>query len=272
MKKMQSSNVFANAFEQTYTRFLDLQKAEANAREAQIEASLERVRSRSMAMHQSGDLQEVIKVVAEQFIALGLRFDTTNFADVLTDGSWNVWISTPLQAYPAQIFVPYFEHRIFTEEDEMISSGKDFLPRQYTVEEKNSFFRHFFENTVARNVPEARKEYVYGAKGFIRSSFRLKNIWFAIATYDGIPYSDEENAVFRRFATVFEQAYTRFLDLQKAEAQARESQVEAALERVRARTMAMHTSDDVTGATITLFTELEKLGIENLRCWHFYYK
>jgi hypothetical protein len=30
--------------------------------------------------------------------------------------------------------------------------------------------------------------------------------------------------------------------------------------------MAMHSSDDVTSATATMFTELEKLGIENLRC------
>ena len=31
---------FANVFEQTYTRFLDFQKAEAQSREAQIEASI----------------------------------------------------------------------------------------------------------------------------------------------------------------------------------------------------------------------------------------
>src|SRR4030095_12104814 len=76
----------------------------------------------------------------------------------------------------------------------------------------------------------------------------------------------EENAIFKRFANAFEQAYTRFLDLQRAESNAREAQIEASLERVRSKTMAMHTSDDVTGATATLFTELEKLGIENLRC------
>ena len=48
----------------------------------------------------------------------------------------------------------------------------------------------------------------------------------------------------KRFAKVFEQTYTRFLDLQKAEAQAREAQIEAALERVRARSMAMHHSSE----------------------------
>ena len=45
----------------------------------------------------------------------------------------------------------------------------------------------------------------------------------------------------------------------------REAQIEAGLERVRARTMAMHSSDDVSAATATMFTELEKLGIENFR-------
>ncbi len=38
-----------------------------------------------------------------------------------------------------------------------------------------------------------------------------------------------------RFGKVFQQTYTRFLDLQKAEAQARESQIELALERVRSQ-------------------------------------
>jgi hypothetical protein len=59
--------------------------------------------------------------------------------------------------------------------------------------------------------------------------------------------------------------YKRYKDLQQAEAQAREAKIEAGLERVRARTMAMHSSEDVGAATATMFTEIEKLGIENLR-------
>jgi hypothetical protein len=50
----------------------------------------------------------------------------------------------------------------------------------------------------------------------------------------------EAHDIFKRFGKVFEQTYTRFLDLQKAEAQAREAKIEAALERVRSRSMSMH--------------------------------
>ena len=60
MKKIHILKRFAKVFDQAYTRFLDLQKAEAQAREAKIEAALERVRSRSLAMHKSSDLLEVI--------------------------------------------------------------------------------------------------------------------------------------------------------------------------------------------------------------------
>src|SRR4029077_2476543 len=62
-----------------------------------------------------------------------------------------------------------------------------------------------------------------------------------------------------------EQTYTRFLDLQKAEGQAREAKIEASLERVRSRAMAMHESSHLTEAAGTLFTELNKLGINPIR-------
>ena len=42
-----------------------------------------------------------------------------------------------------------------------------------------------------------------------------------------IPYTDEENNTLMRFGKVFQQTYTRFLDLQKAEAQAGESKIPA---------------------------------------------
>jgi hypothetical protein len=64
---------FSKVFEQSYVRFLDLQKAEAQAREAQIEAALERVRSRAMAMHTSNELKEVAKEMRNQLHLLGQK-------------------------------------------------------------------------------------------------------------------------------------------------------------------------------------------------------
>ena len=53
----------------------------------------------------------------------------------------------------------------------------------------------------------------------------MPNIMLAVGNYASKPYAEDDNQVIKRFAAVFEQSYTRFLDLQKAEAQAREAQI-----------------------------------------------
>ena len=70
----------------------------------------------------------------------------------------------------------------------------------------------------------------------------------------------------KKFSNVFEQAYTRFLDLQTAEAQARESLIQLALERVRARTMAMQRSDELKDAAALLFQQAKTLGVPAFSC------
>src|SRR6478609_2903746 len=50
---------FAQVFGLIYTRFLDLLKAEASVREAQIESALERVRARAQAMQEPEELKDV---------------------------------------------------------------------------------------------------------------------------------------------------------------------------------------------------------------------
>src|SRR5207342_388812 len=85
---------FAKVFGLTYKRFLDLQKAEAQAREAQIEAALERVRSRTMGMQKSEELREVIQVVYEQFVHLNIKIEHTGFViDYRARNDYDIWIA-----------------------------------------------------------------------------------------------------------------------------------------------------------------------------------
>ena len=56
----------AQVFGLIYTRFLDLQKAETSAREAQIESALERVRASAQAMQQPEEMKDVIQVFRKE--------------------------------------------------------------------------------------------------------------------------------------------------------------------------------------------------------------
>jgi len=109
---------------------------------------------------------------------------------------------------------------------------------------KHEWLKHLLETSVLKNAAEKDKNDLLHTAGYARSLVITKNIILVIGNYASVPYSNEQNAILKRFGNVFEQSYTRFLDLQKAEAQAREAQIQLALERVRARTMAMQKSEE----------------------------
>ena len=243
----------ANVFQLAYRRYLDLQKAEDQAREAQIEAALEKVRSRSLAMHKSEEFPEVIQVVFEQLRQLNFNIDSAQFDLSFRDtDDFNLWTAIPGRPYPVLQHIPYRNNAVFNSIKNAKKADLNFVSDQFSKEEKNDFFELFFLHYP--EVPEERKRFIISSPGFSRSAVLLSDVLLGIQNYSGIPFTDSENEILKRFAKVFEQTYTRFLDLQKAEAQAREAQIEAALERVRTQAMAMHQTEDL-GKTIRVFYE-----------------
>ncbi|MEJ8841766.1 ATP-binding protein [Lacibacter sp. H375] len=247
---------FASVFDQTYTRFLDLQKAEAQAREAQIEAALERVRSRTMAMQKSEELKEIIKVVYEQLVHINIAVEHAGFImDYKESDDMHIWLAD--QHYiPSEITIPYFDSPHWNSFKEAKAKGREFFANHLNFEEKNKFYKDLF---ALFPVPDKDKEYYFTCPGLAISTVLLDDVGLYIENFSGTPYTEEENTTLMRFGKVFQQTYTRFLDLQKAEAQARESQIQLALERVRARTMAMQHSDELREVVQTMYHQLQTL-------------
>jgi hypothetical protein len=251
---------FARVFEQTYTRFLDLKRAEAQAREAQIEAALERVRSRSMAMHSSDELLNVINVVSEQLQQLGLKFNTVSFAINNKKHDYSFWFAAMGDSNPAYVQVPYLNNPMYDRMKEVLASGVDYYADTLTPEESRQWHEHLFAHAKLPNLSDDTRAYILRS-GYARSIAIMPSILLIVSNYAARSYSEAENDIIKRFAAVFQQSYTRFLDLQKAEGQAREAQIEVALERVRARTMAMHKSEELRDAVNVMYKEMEPLGL-----------
>ncbi|MEN2284350.1 ATP-binding protein [Algoriphagus sp. SE2] len=252
----------AKVFDQTYTRFLDLQKAEEQAREAQIEAALERIRSRSMAMHKTSELSEVILVLFKQFEHLNLVVDTC-YIDIFDENNqaFNLWIGASTAIYPKQVRLPYFDHPIHQLNKDARENGIDFFTFEEDKKSKEVYFEHFYPNAKGIEVPEDRKEYIAQGIGMTGSSALGIHSGITMFNYRKNIYSEEENNILKRINKVFQQTYTRFLDLQKAEEQAREAQIEAALERIRSASMAMHKSEELPQVALTFLTQIEELAI-----------
>ncbi len=132
-----------------------------------------------------------------------------------------------------------------------------------TVAENREWIEHMLAHDAWPDLTDEVKNFLL-SRGYARSIVFMPQIMLLLGNYFLKPYSEEQNNILKRFAAVFEQSYTRFLDLQKAEAQAREAQIEAALERVRAKAMAMHTAQQLKEVVHELRKQMGLLGQKDL--------
>ncbi|MBL7721590.1 MAG: hypothetical protein JNK98_06310, partial [Chitinophagaceae bacterium] len=261
---------FGSVLEQSYTRFLDLQKAEAQAREAQIEAALERVRSRSLAMNSSDELGDVVTVVLNNLMELGYIIDQGSAAHlvIFSEGTKDFvqWSADPALPHPVRLFIPYTDLPILTEFWDARQKGHDFFAKVYSFNEKNTWFNFAFEHSDLKHIPGELKKLLLECETYAHSIAIEKNSAIIINSITSNQLSENQIDILRRFSKVFEQAYVRFLDLQRAEAQAREAQIEAALERVRSRSMAMHKSEELSDLSLELVKQVQALGVATWFC------
>src|SRR6185312_74349 len=114
--------------------------------ELKIEAALEKVRSRTMAMQKSDELKEAIQLIYAQLLQLNFTIDVANFTvNYAENNDFNLWLAVADKLYPAKIHIPYFDHPIFNYFAEAKEKGIGFYAFKCTFEEKNDFFDHFFK-------------------------------------------------------------------------------------------------------------------------------
>jgi len=236
-------------------------------RELQIEAALEKVRARAFGMHHSFELSDVLSVLFEQYDVLGICPVFSHLSLFDLQNNKFTFRTTGRNGQRVQA-----EQRIDIDAidawKESVENWKKGGPHQvnshmYPKEILPQVFDLFGE--ILSAIPaEAR----FGPEDFPNGVFITQG--YCKFGYIGFGHyreaTNEEKEVIQRMATEFERLYQRFLDLQSAEAQIKEAQVDASLERVRAAAMAMHSSNDIGNATGVLFRELDKLGISLLRC------
>ncbi len=247
---------FRNVFDLAYRRFADIQLAEAQAREAQVQLALERVRARTMAMHSSNELAEASRLLEQQVAALGIKTWDCAF-NIFRENDSLEWFSN-LPAY----IVP--RENVWKRYYDACLRGETLYIKEFAGEACTAHYEYMATIPI---VGEALLKMKTAGTPF--PTYQLDHVapfkygYLMFITFEPVP---EAHDIFKRFARVFEQTYTRFLDLQKSEAQTRESQIQLALERVRARTMAMHHSAELADTASVLFEQIKELGFETWSC------
>jgi len=258
---------FRNVFELAYRRFIDIEQAEAQAREAQIELALERVRARTMAMQKSDELVEVIEKIYIEFQQFGFHALAADLMISTPDETgYDIWISGTVGTEgPYRTSGPLLHHPHHLGTMQAWKRGDSHRITELTGGFYTSYFELLLNETSGLSrMSEDRKKSIYGLKDIIHTEVFGKYGCIRVASKE--QRTESQLAIQKRFVYVFDQTYTRFLDLQKAEAQAREAQIELGLERVRARAMAMQNSNELAELVSTVFKELTQLDFSLTSC------
>ncbi|HAZ24489.1 MAG TPA: hypothetical protein DCY95_07475, partial [Algoriphagus sp.] len=253
---------FALVFEQAFRRFLDLERAEKQAREAQIEVALERIRARSMAMHTSEELNEVLSVMFKQIEELGidakcahltlmdLESNAFSFRITGKNGASNIGEQIiDLDAMPTWKETVTNWKKQKPHSHQCLVYPPEVLPDLFQIINESLQSLTPKERITFEDYPEG----IFDCEGHNKFGY--------IGFNNSRPPTDEEIAIVIRFAREFERVYQRFLDIKKAEAQAREAQIEAALEKVRSRSLGMQSSNELQEVVQIVAEKIQELGV-----------
>ena len=261
-EQLQLLKRFRNVFDFAYRRYMDIAQAEAQTREAQIEVAVERVRAKALAMHRSDEIHEVVRTLRNELFGLKLegiigaticlkqsdgQIRFWDITDVETTGRYGWDIVFDIGKIDSRLWVK----KIWDSKKQIISTEQDSsdLKRalkwlgQYDKKTANEIVKLLEINNIKHGWHRA----VRLAHGRLITDFANE------------PPS-EIDSILLKIGVAFDLAYRRFLDLQKAEAQAREAQIEAALEKIRSRSLAMQKTDELNEVITVVLQKLQELG------------
>ncbi|HEX7847218.1 MAG TPA: nuclear transport factor 2 family protein, partial [Chitinophagaceae bacterium] len=203
---------------------------EEKNRELEVEASLERVRAVAMSMSKEADVLRICQAVFTELSLLGLK-DLRNALINFWDDEQQQLLDYDYSDFAGGHFarLDYNSHPAFDRFQKRVRKAKDAFAKLVIAKDELKSWKKRRKDSGEYNDPRLNKisalyYYFYstgvGALG--------------LSTFS--PISKDNLELLKRFRNVFDLAYRRYMDVKKAEEQARESQIQLALERVRART------------------------------------
>src|ERR1035437_2361115 len=227
---------------------------EAQNRELEVESSLERVRTQAMSMNKPNDLMDICQVVYTELQLLDFNELRNAMINIYNDDK-NSFLNYDYSANAGKTVtvMPYNFHPLIDKQvRETKNAGDAFNEFSFTGKELKDF------RELRKNNGELDDPKLEDSSSLHYYFYSIGNGSIGISTYSSI--SEDRLNLLKRFRNVFQLSYQRYTDITMAEAQVRESQIQSAMERDRARTMAMLHSKEMAEAASLLFKQIADLG------------
>ncbi|HLG38486.1 MAG TPA: hypothetical protein VI461_02420, partial [Chitinophagaceae bacterium] len=225
--------------------------------EIKIESALERVRTVAMGMKRHEDMPDVCRIISKELQDLGIK-EIRNVQTAIIDESKASYLNYEYFRLKKKTIITAVEYKkqkdVFAFVKKMLKDPDGFFTKTFKSDELKEWVK--YQAKTGQYVDPR----LYEVQSLHYYFYSIGPGALGVSTY--APLSKESTGLFKRFRNVFQLAYRRFIDIEKAEAQAREAQIQLALERVRARTMAMQKSDELADVAALLFKQVSDLGIK----------
>ena len=239
---------------------------EQKNRELEIESSLEKVRAQALGMHKPDDLLNVCKVLFKELSLLGFSELRNAIIHTFNDKQ-KYFIDYDYSDLTGGVItnIPYSDQPVIKRFLKQIRKSDEAFAEMTVKGKELSEWKKFRKSGGQPDDPRLDKA---SALYYYCHSVGTSDI--GISTFSSI--NEEKIQLLKRFRNVFDFAYRRYLDIAQAEAQTREAQIEVAIERVRARALAMHRSEDLHEVVRVLRNELLGLKLDGVTAATIYLK
>jgi len=231
------------------------------SRVLKIETALGKVSARTIAMRNSAELSETSAVLFHELKELEINAIRTGvgiFDDA--NDAMEIWLTTLSDSQEVINILDYVNLHIHPVFENIIPARKE--GKSYALTVLSGVEVRQYNNIMSTYLSIAQHQALH-EKEFFYSFFFPQGALNVIAIQS---LTEEECNIMIQFAQVFGLIYMRFLDLQKAETQAREALKQASLDRIRAEIASMRTADDLQRIIPLIWRELITLEVPFFRC------
>ena len=237
---------------------------EAKNRELEVESALERIRAEAVAMKQSSDLLDIVVTLRTEFIKLGheahyfwhMMWLPEIYEKAMTsgDGSKIGFVMT----------LPRHMHGDIPQLAKWEKSKKPTVVHAMNVKEAIDYVDKMVAlgdfKSIDPQAPTHDDIKHIGGLTFIMARTTHGEIGYSLPGVVKNP-PNEDIDILIKFAGAFDLAHRRFLDIKNAEKQAREVEIQLALEQIRSRSLAVHKSEEFNEVISVVFEKLKDLKI-----------
>jgi hypothetical protein len=183
---------------------------------AELEASLEKVRHKTMKMRNTGDVAETVALMFQEMTALGVKTIRAGIGIMKEDMKMEIWTSNAEAKENAELIVGLFDMNMHPMFQQAYSSWKN-KTSHFSYHLKGSDLIDYY--TAVNNMRDYKTKYNLDTvpKELFNNSFIFNEGTLFVFSLEPLP--EGISRICGRFASVFGQTYRRYLDLQEAEEQ-----------------------------------------------------